>query len=166
MLILAGVAINVTIGDNGIFKKTADTVIIHENADVYEQLCLKIVDDDIDDVMKNTQTEKLSKLKSDGYINEDNSVNANVVTKNNMKTGKGSIGNGDVYVIETLEGSETEYYLMYYNDKKEKKNLGKVFGVEVLEPSPEDLFYFEPETGKIALKRVWIIIINQIKYLK
>lgn len=153
MLILAGVAINVTIGDNGIFKKTADTVIIHENASVYEQLCLKIVDDELGDRIENTQTEKLSKLKSDGYMNEDFSVNANVVTKSSMKTGKGNIGSGDVYVLETLEGNEAEYYLMYYNDKKEKKNLGKVFGVEVLEPSPEDLFYFEPETGRIALKK-------------
>ena len=81
MLILAGVAINMTIGDNGIFKKTAETVVIHENAEVYEQLCLKIVDDELGDRIENTKTDKLSKLKSDGYMDENGIVNVEAVTK-------------------------------------------------------------------------------------
>lgn len=154
MLILVGVAINMTIGDKGIFKRTADTVVIHENAEVYEQLGLKIVDDELGSMLENTELDKLNKLKNDGYVNEDNTVNGNIVTKANLKTGKGNMENGDVYVIEA-EGSEaSDYYLIYYTEDKERKNLGKLFGIAQIEPTPEDYFDFDPETGGISLKNI------------
>lgn len=152
MLILAGVAINMTIGDNGIFKKTAETVVIHENAEVYEQLCLKIVDDELGDRIENTKTDKLSKLKSDGYMDENGIVNVEAVTKRKMKTGNGNLEIGDLYGIVSIEN---EYYLIYLDKNKKEKVLGKLFEIsedELLEPTPEDYFEFAPETGGIALK--------------
>ena len=38
LLILAGVALNLTIGQNGIFSRANDTVVINENASVYETI--------------------------------------------------------------------------------------------------------------------------------
>ena len=146
LLILAGIAINLTVGNNGIFTRASATVIVHENSNVYEQLCLKIADYTIGEVSGETTLSILEKLKNEGYVNEDNSVNVNLLTKTNMKTGKGSIGKGDVYVIETNKTSELAiaragddpsgmavsenltYYLFYYDKENNFKNLGKLFG--------------------------------------
>ena len=152
MLILAGVAINMTIGDKGIFKRTSETIIIHENAEVYEQLSLKIVDDELGNMIDHTQIDKLSQLKSDGYIDEKGIVNVEAVTKRKMKTGNGSVEAGDVYGIVLIEN---EYYLFYLDEKQKEKNLGKLFQAsedELLEPTPEDYFIYDPATGGIALK--------------
>lgn len=130
---------------NGIFTRASAAVIVHENSNVYEQLCLKIADYTIGEVSSETTLSMLEKLKNEGYVNEDNSVNVNVLTKTNMKTGKGSIREGDVYVIETNKTSELairqddssglgisekmkSYYLFYYDKENNGKNLGKLFG--------------------------------------
>lgn len=44
MLILAGVAVNLSIGDNGIFKKTQEASEISKKASIKEELELKIAD--------------------------------------------------------------------------------------------------------------------------
>lgn len=45
-----------------------------------------------------------------------------------MKTGYGNKENGDIYVVKQLENDNSnEYYLFYYNDKNEEKNIGKLF---------------------------------------
>ena len=75
LLILAGVAISLTIGQNGIITRAQTAVIINENASVYEQLQLKIADYQMDNIETGNNLAILDRLKTDGYVNEDNSVN-------------------------------------------------------------------------------------------
>ena len=137
LLILAGVALNLTIGQNGIFTRANEAVIINENANVYEQLQLVITDYQMEDIENKTSTNILDKLASNGIINEDNSLNVDTLMGKSMKTGKGSIEEGDVYVLEQREKmasieessliGDLDYYLIYYNSDKIDKNLGLAF---------------------------------------
>lgn len=113
----------------------------------------------------NAYEEILSLLKQDGYVNEDNTVNVVNLVDEELDTGKGSIENGDIYVLEqreiiatTVETDQTSnlpYYLIYYNANKEEKILGKAFdvsGEDFQEATPEEYFEFDAETSGIALK--------------
>ncbi len=137
LLILAGVALNLTIGQNGIFSRANDTVVINENASVYEQLQMVIADYQMEDIQNKTSTNMLDKLASNGIINEDNTLNVDTLMGKTMKTGKGSIEEGDIYVLEQREKiastsdstsiGDLDYYLIYYNSDKIDKNLGIAF---------------------------------------
>ena len=167
MLILAGVAISLTIGQNGIITRTQTAVVINENASVYEQLQLKVVDYQMENITNNTESEILTRLKEDGYVNADNSLNVENLMGRRMQTGNGSIADGDVYVLEQREetassvtSDETyplKYYLIYYGENNSTNtNLGLAFEEkekeEFYEPTDESYFDFDPETGGIALK--------------
>lgn len=109
----------------------------------------------------NAYEEILSLLKQDGYVNEDNTVNVVNLVDEELDTGKGSIENGDIYVLEqreiiatTVETDQTSnlpYYLIYYNANKEEKILGKVFesinvvGLEFLEITNEGVVSLKEE---------------------
>ena len=133
LLILAGVAISLTIGQNGIFSRAQEAVIINENASVYEQLQFKVADYQMDAIETENSTGILARLKTDRYVNEDNTVNVDTLMGRSMQTGKGSMTDGDVYVLEqrevTLSDTEStlDYYLIYYNENKEDINLGLAF---------------------------------------
>lgn len=137
LLILAGIALNLTIGENGIFSRANDTVVINENASVYEQLQMVIADYQMEDIQNKTSTNILDKLLSNGIINEDNTLNVDTLMGKTMKTGKGSIEDGDIYVLEQREKmastsdltsiGDLDYYLIYYNSDKIDKNLGIAF---------------------------------------
>ena len=152
LLILAGVAISLTIGQNGIISRAQEATVIHENASVYEQLQFVVLDYQMSDVENSTETEILSKLKEDGYVNEDNTLNIERLMGRRLNTGRGSLENGDVYVLEqrqetassvTSDVSETlKYYLIYYGENNSTStNLGLAFeGKEELEPTDPSLF--------------------------
>lgn len=132
----------------------------------------------MDAVSESTEIELLEKLKEDGYVNSDNTVNIDVlIPDNDLKRGRGSIDSGDVYVLEqradsiasasrvastsdaglitSSEKTTASYFLIYYNDKKADTNIGKVLDAEgyvMYEPTSEDYFEYDPETGGIALK--------------
>ena len=165
LLILAGVTIATLMGDNGILNKATKADISTENATVLEQLQLKVMDYKIELESTNAYEEILSLLKQDGYVNGDNTVNAANLVDEELDTGKGSIANGDIYVLEqreiiattvgTDQGSNLPYYLIYYSENKEDTVLGKVFDVSeenLQEATPEEYFEFDAETGGIALK--------------
>ena len=176
LLILAGVTISMIVGENGILNQAVESSIATENATVYEQLQLKVADYQMEEVTDNVEENILERLKEDGYVNSDNTVNVDVLIPNNdLKRGKGSLETGDVYVLEprtdsvasgsrvaelegitTGETTEVSYHLMYYKEnKEEEKNLGKIFDTKeemVYEPTSEDYFEYDPETGGIALK--------------
>ncbi len=162
LLILAGVAINLTIGNNGIFRRAQAAVIVNENASVYEQLQFVIADYQMGDIDNNTNTDMLAKLKEDGYVNNDDTVNVENLMGRSMQTGNGSIEDGDVYVIEQRQrtassatsdtNSSMDYYLIYYYEDKTETNLGIAFEIEVEEEpmyrlQPTEFFY--EEDGKI-----------------
>lgn len=137
LLILAGVAINLTIGQNGIFTRAEDSTVRYEAASVYEQLQFVIADYQMDDIENNRETEILAKLKSDGYVNSDNTVNIERLMGRSLQTGRGSLEDGDVYVLEQRQStassvssdsnSSLKYYLIYYNDEMAETNLGVAF---------------------------------------
>ena len=175
LLILAGVTISMIVGENGILNQAVESSIATENATVYEQLQLKVADYQMEEVTDNVEENVLERLKEDGYVNSDNTVNVDVLIPNNdLKRGKGSLETGDVYVLEprtdsvasgsrvvelegitTGETTEVSYHLIYYKENKEETNLGKILDTKeemVYEPTSEDYFEYNPETGGIALK--------------
>ena len=135
---MAGVAISFTIGQEGIFSRAQDAVVINENASIYEQLQMVVVDYKMDGIETKDNQTIIERLKADGYANEDNSLNVEHLMGRKMQTGNGSIENGDIYVLELREktssntSSDIDYYLIYYNDKKEDRNLGLAFENEKL----------------------------------
>ena len=48
LIILAGISINLLLGDNGIIKKAQDAGIAQEKADIIEQIQLQITEKQID----------------------------------------------------------------------------------------------------------------------
>jgi len=91
----------------------------------------------LEDIQNKTSTNILDKLLSNGIINEDNTLNVDTLMGKTMKTGKGSIEDGDIYVLEQREKmastsdltsiGDLDYYLIYYNSDKIDKNLGIAF---------------------------------------
>ena len=167
LLILAGVAISLTIGQNGIITRAQTAVVINENASIYEQLQLKIADYQLEKITNNTESEILTRLKEDGYVHADNSVNVENLMGRRMQTGNGSIADGDVYVLEKRQETASsvtsdeifslKYYLIYYGENNSTNtNLGLAFAgkieEEFYEPTDESYFEFDEETGGIALK--------------
>ena len=141
LLILAGVAISLTIGNNGIFTRAQDATVKYENASVYEQLQMVVADYFMDNIETGRNEAILDRLKADGHVSEINGANILNVTSlmgRSMQTGKGTIETGDVYVIEQRQrtatstvsdsSSEMDYYLIYYTEEKNDINLGLAFG--------------------------------------
>ena len=168
LLILAGVAISLTIGQNGIITRVQMAVVINENASVYEQLQLKAADYQMENITNNTELEILTRLKEDGYVHADNSVNVENLMGRRMQTGNGSIEDGDVYVLEQRQrtassatsdtNSSMDYYLIYYDEDKTEMNLGMAF--EFKEPmyrlQPTEFFY--EEDGKDFYEESFVLL--------
>ena len=166
LLILAGVAISLTIGNNGIFTRAQIAVVKNENASVYEQLQMIAADYQMENIENGTEREILTRLKEDGYVHEDNTVNVANLMGRDMQTGNGSKETGDVYVLEQRQATASEatsdqtnslkYHLIYYDEENIETDLGLAFEGKVeeefYEPTDESYFDFEPETGGIALK--------------
>ena len=91
----------------------------------------------MDAIETGNKTGILERLKTDGYVNDDNTLNVETLMERNMQTGKGSIADGDVYVLEQREStassvssdttSTLDYYLIYYTEEKDDINLGLAF---------------------------------------
>ena len=131
-------AISLTIGQNGIISRAQEATVIHENASVYEQLQFVVLDYQMSDVANSTETEILSKLKEDGYVNEDNTLNIERLMGRRLNTGRGRLEDGDVYVLEQREetassvtsdvSGDLKYYLIYYGENNSTStNLGLAF---------------------------------------
>ena len=146
-------------------------VIVNENASVYEQLQFIVADYQMGDIENNTSTDILAKLKEDGYVNNDDTVNVNNLMKRSMQTGNGSIEDGDVYVIEQRQrtassatsdtNSSMDYYLIYYYEDKTETNLGIAFEIEVEEEpmyrlQPTEFFY--EEDGKDFYEESFVLL--------
>ena len=149
LLILAGVAISLTIGQNGIISRAQEATVIHENASVYEQLQFVVLDYQMSDVENSTETEILSKLKEDGYVNEDNTLNIERLMGRKLNTGRGNLEDGDVYVLDQREeitsttNRSLKYHLIYYDGENKEINIGIAFEEndgEVYEPTDPSIF--------------------------
>ena len=159
-----------SIGQNGIITRAQTAVVINENASVYEQLQFKVADYQMENITNNTELEILTRLKEDGYVEEDsegnNILNVENLMGRRMQTGNGSIADGDVYVLEkrqetassvtTDETSSLKYYLIYYGENNSAStNLGLAFEgkteEEFYEPTDESYFEFDEAKGAIVL---------------
>jgi competence protein ComGC len=134
LLILSGITISMLTGKNGILGKAAEAKLYGERSSLLEALRLKISEYMIDGVR--TNEEAIKKLKEEGYINEDNTININKTAVQSMSTGKGSLDTGDVYVLEqrqkvaatSSENVALDYYLVYYDRENNDIEIGRVFG--------------------------------------
>lgn len=133
LLILAAVAISLTIGQNGIFSRAEDAVIANENASIKEALTLLNADRTIDMQLYNGRISTIEYLYYLGYINEYLVVNVSKIGSN-YRTGQGSDGK-DVYVVN--EKNE----LIYYDEDGNERNLGLI-GDEIPEQSMELVYEF------------------------
>ena len=117
----------------------------------------------MDDIENNRETEILAKLKSDGYVNSDNTVNIERLMGRRLQTGRGSLEDGDVYVLEQRQStassvssdsnSSLKYYLIYYNDEMAETNLGVAF--EANSSTEINLAAGLYETGTENLIKTW-----------
>ena len=111
LLILAGVTINFTIGEDGIFRKAQDATKIYENAQNNEMISLEEISNYIDDVNK-------------GNINigeDEEEVNKNIPNKPKLKQGMTAVKFNEPTegvegtIVETNE-NDNEWY--NYEEKK------------------------------------------------
>ena len=171
LLILAGVAIRLTLGNNGIITRAQEAVIRNENASVYEQLQFKVADYQMDAIETGNKTGILERLKTDRYVNEDNTLNVETLMERSMQTGKGSMADGDIYVLEQREATASEvtsdtestldYYLIYYTEEKDDINLGLAFDYNSGTTSDANIFTYTTDGYITGIKDEYIYNVEE-----
>ena len=121
-----------------------------------------VVDYQMDAIETKNNQAIIERLKTDGYVNEDNTLNVEKLMGRKMQTGNGSIETGDVYVLEQRQEtassitsdttSDLDYYLIYYNDEKTDTNLGLAFENATAESIPA--YYVEGIRGVAELQDI------------
>lgn len=132
LLILAGVSINLVLGNNGIIIKSVESRVANDHATVLERLQLDVTGNAIEFLMN---ADTLSFLRNNGYINDDNTVNLGKLNVS-TKTGKGTLDSGDVYIVEK---KDNDLILIYKDEENNSKELGKIG--EIGEIQIEDDFW-------------------------
>ncbi len=84
LIILAGVSLNLALGENGIFSKSKTSVDKYEEQNVAEQLKLAVTENDLDNAKEDSKTYYYDFLQKEGYIGED--VQENMAEVNTKKT--------------------------------------------------------------------------------
>ena len=133
LLILAGVSINLVLGNNGIIAKAQAAVSKTEYKAIDEAITLKLSDKyfgQYEDIDKEEYLRIIGWLDSAGVLN---------ISKTGIKTkkGNGSWDEGDLYII-------TNNMLRYYNSNKKFSDVGPLVALD------ENVFNFEESTGMIT----------------
>ena len=152
LLILAGISLNIVLGNNGIITKAQEAKIENNHSTVLEMLQMESSNYDTKYLDEEDSISLISYLKQKQIIDSNLEVNVEKLLGKKLSTGNGS-GVDDVYVIEE-NVEDNSYELVYKKSKKTDKNLGLI-GYEkdgVDEPSDPSIFDFDPETGTISLK--------------
>ena len=131
LLILAGVAINLSLGDDGIFRKAMEGSKIYENASNNEQIQLEEISNHIDDYL-NENGEKLSEveeaIKEGTVFKENTTIKDEFGNSIKIPTGFKLAGDSGKTVIEGIVIEDVEA-----GDQASKGNqyvwipLGKVY---------------------------------------
>ena len=114
LLILAGISLNLVLGNNGIVTKANLAVVKQENATVAEAMQFKVNYynmESIEDIK--------TALQADRIIDADGQVDTYTLLEQKLKTGNGS-NKKDVYVIENGH--------LYYYEKNEEKLIWETYG--------------------------------------
>lgn len=139
LLILAGISLNLVLGNNGIVTKANLAVVKQENATVAEAMQFKVNYynmESIEDIK--------TALQNDGIMDANGIVDTYTLLEQKLKTGNGS-DNKDVYVIE-------DRHLYYYDKNGEQIDLGNLWDLKTAdEEDVSDLFELDEE-GTLWLK--------------
>ena len=159
LLILAGISLNLVLGNNGIVTKANLAVVKQENATVAEAMQFKVNYynmESIEDIK--------TALQNDGIMDANGIVDTYTLLEQKLKTGNGS-NKKDVYVIENG-------HLYYYEKNEEKTDLGDLWNLKTANEEETDLSLFEVDeygnlllknrydyycSGKFTSKKVWTI---------
>ena len=159
LLILAGISLNLVLGNNGIVTKANLAVVKQENATVAEAMQFKVNYynmESIEDIK--------TALQNDGIMDANGIVNTYTLLEQKLKTGNGS-NKKDVYVIENG-------HLYYYEKNEEKTDLGDLWNLKTANEEETDQSLFEVDeygnlllknrydyycSGKFTSKKVWTI---------
>ena len=98
LLILAGVSINLVLGNNGIIAKTQSASLETEISSIAEQLNFYATAYDIDSIVNQTEKDVLGNLQEKGIINSNNIIDTQKLLGKKTKYGNGT--DKDVYKIE------------------------------------------------------------------
>ena len=144
LLILAGVSINMIIGDDGIITKAKNSSLKTEQANLIEYLRMKIYEGKVNQL--EGKMDYLQYLKNQNCIVEESNLDRiNVFDLPiSMNSGKGSAENGDIYYI--ISGN-----LYYYSSDKKEIDLGIIYPSVVPYSSTLDLFEYEDEDKTIIV---------------
>ena len=117
LLILAGVSLNLVLGNNGIITKGKEAKLKTEQSQILEDLRLEIYNKHMGDIEGSRRG--LEYLQSTGKVDTNSVVQAEKINAG-ISTGKGNMINGDVYYLEEGE--------LYYKDENQVINdLGQVY---------------------------------------
>lgn len=133
MLILAGVAINLTIGENGIFKKSSEGAEIYKNSANAEASSLNEVDELLGNMIKDTKRQE---------ITNKGTIECSITWEN--KKASMSLG------------TTSEYKVQYQvNGEKEESWIE---GTQVNELNLNDIVYARLYDGELAGNSIKIVI--------
>lgn len=132
LLILAAVAINLTIGNDGIFTRAQTAVEENIHATVKENFTLKQNQYEIDKALGHNESFIDYLKSSDGgnILNNNNEVNVENLVGSKQKLGNGT-NHSDVYVVESDD--EINYILRYYDKNGEHKDILEFVGGRVID---------------------------------
>lgn len=143
LLILAGISINLVLGENGIISKAQESRLKSDNATVSDSLKMMIARYSIDD-MGEGKTDVLARLNSDGITDANDVINVPVLVGKKLGTGNGS-GTKDVYVIKDNK-------LYYYDKKGEKTDLGDIANLQFSGDKQESGIFVITSDGTVYMK--------------
>ena len=153
LLILAGISLNIVLGNNGIITKAQEAKIANNHSTVYEAMQLQYDNYYTESTTGENDADFITDLKNKSILDENMDVNVETLVGKKLSTGNGS-NLKDVYVVEKDE-TGSSYRLKYYGKTSAvDRDLG-IIGYEkegADEPSDTDIFDFNPATGEISLK--------------
>ena len=139
LLILAGISLNLVLGNNGIVTKANLAVVKQENATVAEGLQFKVTNYEMDSI-----EDIKTALQADRIIDADGQLNTYTLLEQKLKTGNGS-NKRDVYVIE-------DGHLYYYDKNEEKTDLGNLWNLGIAAEETDPSLFEVDEYGNLLLK--------------
>ena len=122
LLILAGVSLNLVIGNNGIITKAGETKTAQSHAQVRDAIMLAYGEYQVNMYASSSQQTFLEFLQSKGYTDENGTVNVETLLGKKLNLGNGS-NDTDVYKVEEVDDN---YELNYYEKDGTKTKLDTI----------------------------------------
>lgn len=122
LLILAGVSLNLVIGNNGIITKAGETKTAQSHAQVRDAIMLAYGEYQVNMYASSSQQTFLELLQDKGYTDENGTVNVETLLGKKLNLGNGS-NDTDVYRVEEVDDN---YELNYYEKDGTKTKLDTI----------------------------------------